>query len=165
MRLVNQVIEVGFGPGIMAFSVGPLDPAFIEGLGSDAEFIWGPTQWERELNYSGPIFGSAADYAERFWQEYGEWPTYHNASGTAAGVAFQLALEQAGTLDRQQVRDALTSLDVMTFYGPIRFDETGKNAGKPMVSIQIQHGQRVLDAEVERLRSLVALAQLRTAEA
>jgi branched-chain amino acid transport system substrate-binding protein len=31
-------------------------------------------------------------------------------------------------------------MDVETFYGPINFDETGKNAGKPMVTIQIQDG-------------------------
>lgn len=29
----------------------------------------------------------------------------------------------------------------MTFYGPIKFDETGKNIAKPMVLYQVQDGQ------------------------
>lgn len=149
MLLVRQAKKVDFSPRIMAFSVGPGSPSFVEGLGNDAEYTWGPTQWERGLSYKGPVFGSAADYAERFQQRYGEWPNYHNAEATAAAVAYQLALGQAGILDRQQVRDALASLDVETFFGPIRFDETGKNVAKPMVAVQIQNGQRVLVAPKE----------------
>ena len=38
------------------------------------------------------------------------------------------------------VRQALYDLDVTTFYGPINFDDTGKNVGKPMGAIQIQDG-------------------------
>jgi branched-chain amino acid transport system substrate-binding protein len=64
-------------------------------------------------------------------------------------VAFQLAWEQARSLDRQQVRDALASLDVESFAGPIRFDETGKNVAKPIFAIQIQNGRRVVVAPEE----------------
>ncbi len=38
------------------------------------------------------------------------------------------------------MRQALYDLDVDTFYGPIDFDDTGKNAGKPMGTIQILDG-------------------------
>lgn len=149
MLLVRQAKEVEFSPKIMAFSVGPLSPSFVEGLGNDAEYIWGPTQWERGLSYKGPMFGLARDYAELFQQKYGDWPSYHSAEATAAALAYQFALKQAGTLDRQKVRDALASLDAETFFGPIRFDDTGKNTTKPMVTIQIQAGQRVLVAPKE----------------
>ena len=36
-----------------------------------------------------------------------------------------------------------------TFYGPIAFDETGKNIGKPMVTTQIQAGEIVVIAPDE----------------
>jgi branched-chain amino acid transport system substrate-binding protein len=52
----------------------------------------------------------------------------------------QLAIEQAGSLEMDAVRQALFDLDVMTFYGPINFDETGKNISKPMGAIQIHDG-------------------------
>jgi branched-chain amino acid transport system substrate-binding protein len=47
-------------------------------------------------------------------------------------------------------------MDVETFYGPVNFDETGKNAAKPMGFIQIQDGEirlvgpaEVADAELQ----------------
>jgi branched-chain amino acid transport system substrate-binding protein len=62
-----------------------------------------------------------------------------DADGTAACLAFQYAIEKAGTLDPAKVRDALASLDVMTFYGPITFDKRGVNMTKPMIVQQIQN--------------------------
>ena len=58
-------------------------------------------------------------------------------------MAFQAAIEQAGSIDPTKVRDALSNLDMMTFYGQIKFDSTGSNTFKPMVTIQIQNGQAV----------------------
>ena len=46
----------------------------------------------------------------------------------------------AGSLDPSKVRDALASLDVMTFFGQIKFDSRGINIYKPMVVEQIQNG-------------------------
>jgi branched-chain amino acid transport system substrate-binding protein len=39
------------------------------------------------------------------------------------------------------VRDALTKLDVTTFYGILKFDSRGLNVYKPMVVNQIQNGK------------------------
>ena len=50
----------------------------------------------------------------------------------------------------------MNDLDVMTFYGPIQFDETGKNVAKPMGSIQILGGQiRVIAPEAAAVADLV----------
>jgi branched-chain amino acid transport system substrate-binding protein len=49
----------------------------------------------------------------------------------------------AGTTARKNVRDALANLDVVTFYGLLKFDSRGVNAYKPMVVNQIQHGNMV----------------------
>ncbi len=55
----------------------------------------------------------------------------------------QLAIEKAGSVDPQKVRDALASLDATTFLGPVRFNAEGLNTAKPMVTVQIQHGRVV----------------------
>jgi branched-chain amino acid transport system substrate-binding protein len=55
----------------------------------------------------------------------------------------QAALEKAGSTDPDAVRDALAKLDIMTFYGPIKFDERGENATHPMAVQQIQKGKLV----------------------
>ena len=71
----------------------------------------------------------------------GEPPTYQAAESTAAALALQAAIEEADSLDMDAVRQALFDLDIVTFYGPINFDETGKNVAKPMGAIQIQDGE------------------------
>ena len=42
------------------------------------------------------------------------------------------------------MRKALTELDVMTFFGPIKFREDGMNASRALPLIQIQNGKPVL---------------------
>ena len=59
------------------------------------------------------------------------------------------AIEQVDTLDSDAVRQALRDLDIVTFYGPINFDETGKNAEKPMAAGQIQNGQFTIVAPTD----------------
>jgi branched-chain amino acid transport system substrate-binding protein len=133
--------ELNFSPKAMVITVGPSNPKFVEEMGPDANYIIGPTQWERTMSYKDEYFGSAEDYAQRYEKMWGESPTYQAAESTATALALHLAIEQAGSLDTDAVREALRNLDVVTFYGPIKFDETGKNVAKPMGSIQIQDGQ------------------------
>ena len=56
-------------------------------------------------------------------------------------LTFVDAIERAGSLDREKVRDAIARSDLMTFYGPVRFDATGKNAAKSMALYQVQGGK------------------------
>jgi branched-chain amino acid transport system substrate-binding protein len=64
-------------------------------------------------------------------------------------LVFADALQRAGSLEPAAVRDALAATDIMTFYGPVKFDETGKNTAKPMVLYQIQDGQYKVVAPAE----------------
>jgi branched-chain amino acid transport system substrate-binding protein len=59
---------------------------------------------------------------------------------------FADAIERAGSLDREKVRDALAKTDLMTFFGPVKFDATGKNVAKSMVMYQVQHEKYVVVA-------------------
>jgi branched-chain amino acid transport system substrate-binding protein len=55
-----------------------------------------------------------------------------------------MAIEKAGTLDRDKVRDALASLDIVTFWGPVRFGANGQiNSLDPPV-FQIQNARPVV---------------------
>ena len=80
-------------------------------------------------------------YAALFAKKYGHVPDYHNAESTASCLAFQYAIEKAGSLDPLKVRDALAALDVVTFYGILKFDSRGINVYKPMAVNQIQNVQ------------------------
>ena len=110
-------------------------------FGHAAEGILCAAQWAPTLTYRDGLFGSAADYAVRFEEEFGYVPPYQAAESTAAVMVWADALERAGSFDTETVRAALAATDMQTFYGNIRFDQTGKNIAKPMVLLQIQDGE------------------------
>lgn len=129
---------------IYGYSVGPDTPEFRTTLGTDAQAVLGSAQWSSAVTYAGEagFYRSARAYNKAFTAEVGHPPDYHNAEATAAALAFQYALQRAGTTDREAVRDALARLDVVTFFGLLKFDSRGLNVFKPMVVNQIQ-GQRL----------------------
>jgi branched-chain amino acid transport system substrate-binding protein len=128
---------------IFGYSVGPDTPDFRKTLGKDADWVFGGTQWSPTAKYQGApgFIGDSKVYAAEFNKKYGYIPEYHNAESTAACLAFMYAIEKAGTLDPLKVRDALQNLDVVTFYGILKFDSRGINVYKPMAVNQIQKGE------------------------
>ena len=138
---VRTAKELDFNPKATVLTVGPTNPAFVKDVGVDANYLIGPTQWESSMSYEGEYFGSASDYAERYRRKWGDQPVYQAASATAAALALHAAIEAAGSLDADAVRMALRSLDISTFYGPIRLDSVGKNTAKSMGAAQIQDGE------------------------
>ncbi len=141
--VVKQLKQFRINPKFIGLTVGPPLPAFVEALGEDAEYIFGPVQWTKAFSYKDPLFGSTKGYVTAFKEKYGEEPEYHSAGGTAAALTLQLAIERAGTLDTEKVREELLKMREETFYGIIGFDETGKIVTKPMAVIQIQNGRPV----------------------
>ncbi len=127
---------------IFAYSVGPSTPDFINALGADANYVYDGSQWTPQVKYKPTFYLSVADYVKAYKAKFSssDDPDYHVAESTAACLAFQKAIENAGSLDPTKVRDALASLDVMTFFGQIKFDSRGINTYKPMVVEQIQNG-------------------------
>ncbi len=143
LLVMKQTQSLGVNLKFFGFTVGPTTPDFLKALGPAAEYVFASSQWTADVKYRGPVFGSAGEYARAFQQKYGFEPDYHAAESTAGGLALQLAIEKAGSIDPQKVRDALARLDVMTFYGRIKFDPEGLNVYKPMVTVQIQRGKVV----------------------
>ena len=111
-----------------------------ESLGKMAEQVLCASQWDRKLSYKDKWFGSADDYAKLFEKEFKYPAPYQAAESTASVLVFADAFERAKSFDPAKVRDAIAATDLMTFYGPIKFDPTGKNVAKPMVLYQVQGG-------------------------
>ena len=109
----------------------------------EAEAVLCASQWDSSMSYSDRWFGKAADYARDFKAKYGYEPPYQAAESSACVEVFVHAFETAGSLDKDKVRDALAKTNFETFYGPIKFDATGKNIAKPMVLLQVQKGKYV----------------------
>jgi branched-chain amino acid transport system substrate-binding protein len=127
---------------IFAYSVGPSTPDFITALGKDANYVFDGSQWTPQVKYTPAFYLSESDYVAAYKAKFpglGD-PDYHVAESTAACLALQRAIENAGSLDPKKVRDALAALDVTVFFGEIKFDPRGLNIYKPMVVEQIQNG-------------------------
>jgi branched-chain amino acid transport system substrate-binding protein len=140
LLIMKQAQTLNVNVNFFGFTVGPTTPDFVKALGGAAEGVFASSQWTPDVKYQGPVFGTAGDYARVFREKYGFVPDYHPAESSAGALALQLAIEKAGSLDPRKVRDALATLDAMTFYGRIKFDPEGLNIYKPMVAVQIQHG-------------------------
>jgi branched-chain amino acid transport system substrate-binding protein len=128
---------------MFAYSVGPSTPDFIKSLGKDANYVYNGSQWTPQVKYKPSFYLSVQDYVAAYKKQFNtsEDPDYHVAESTAACLALQKAIENAGSLKADKVRDALVALDVMTFFGQIKFDSRGINVYKPMVVEQIQDGK------------------------
>lgn len=113
----------------------------IDKFGKDAEFSVCASQWDRALSYKDKWFGTAEEYAQAFETEFNYAPPYQAAESTASVLVYVDAIERAGSFDTDKVRDALAVTDLQTFYGNVKFDETGKNIAKPMVLYQVQNGE------------------------
>jgi branched-chain amino acid transport system substrate-binding protein len=140
---VKQSKELGVAPKGFGETVAPPTPDFVKALGKSAEGVIGSTQWTPDSTGQDKIFGTAKDYAREYEQRFGEAAEYHSAEAAAACLALVLGVEDADSTDPAKVRDAIAALDTDSFFGPIKFDETGKNADKPMSAIQIKDGKPV----------------------
>src|SRR5437899_8729647 len=134
--------QLGLDAKIFAYSVGPSTPDFISALGADANYVYDGSQWTPQVKYKPTFYLSVDEYVKAYQKKYSatDAPDYHVAESTAGCLAFEKAIENAGSLDPGKVRDALASLDVMTFFGQIKLDSRGLNLFKPMVVEQIQNG-------------------------
>ncbi len=140
-QMADQRIEAP----VVTMIAGPAYQEFIDATGAGAENISSAAWWHPAVQYKGSdIFGTTENYVKAFQAKYKAMPDYGEASSSVAGALFQIAIEKAGSIERAKVRDALANLDVMTFWGPVRFGETGQiNSLEPPV-FQIQSGKTVV---------------------
>lgn len=141
LLIVKQAKDLGVSPRAMGFSVGPSSPEFRENLKGNADYIFGATQWTEALKYNGDDpWKTPKAYGDAFRAKNPKYTVipYQVAESSAAVIAFWRAIEKANSLDPTKVRDAIATLDIMTFYGQIKFDSRGINIYKPMAIEQLQ---------------------------
>lgn len=142
-QLADQRIEAP----VVSMIAGPAYQEFITATGAGAQNISSAAWWHPAVRYEGKdIFGTSENYVKRFREKYKTEPDYANASASVSGALFQMAIEKAGTLDPKAVRDALAEIDVMTFWGPVRFGPTGQIVSLEPPVFQLQDGKPVVVA-------------------
>jgi branched-chain amino acid transport system substrate-binding protein len=104
-----------------------------------AQGIMCSTQWVETIPKSDALFGSASDWNAGFKAAYPSYTSvpYQSAQASAAVLVWKEAFEAANSLDKDAVRDAISGLEMETFYGDIKFSDAGNNIAKPMFMRQI----------------------------
>lgn len=138
--LVKTMHELRLAPKLIGLATAIEVPDIRRSLGAASDDIMGVDYWVPTLTYSDNMFKNSEDYAQDFRKTYGIEPTTHAASGTAAGLILQAAIEKAQSLDEAKVRDAMLSISGQTFYGPYKFNAQGVNTKATFYVSQILSG-------------------------
>ncbi|WP_398465216.1 amino acid ABC transporter substrate-binding protein [Tardiphaga sp.] len=141
----KQMADQQIKAGVVTMIAGPAYQEFIDSAGPNAENISSASWWHPAEKYDGKdIFGSTANFVKLFKDKYKAEPDCAHASAAVCGALFQMAIEKAGSLDRDKVRDELAKMDVVTFWGPVKFGANGQiNSLEPPV-FQIQGGKPIV---------------------
>lgn len=157
INLVKTLRQINYSPKALLMHYGVTEPAFIEALGKDAEQVFGASVWTSTVHSKSDIlWPDAMSYAKSALEAFKVEADYTQAGSTAAGIAFQVALQKTGGTPplseeaRTQIVKALEELDIQTFYGRIDFATEGEyyhaNVGLTPLTIQIQNGKVVIVA-------------------
>ena len=141
----KQMVDQQMKAPVVTMIAGPAYRDFIDAAGKSAENLTSASWWHPAEEYQGTdIFGSTSNFVKLFRAKYNSDPDYGQASAAVCGALFQLAIEKANSLDHDKVRDALASLDTVTFWGPVKFGANGQiNSLEPPV-FQIQNAKAVV---------------------
>ncbi|MCL5264244.1 MAG: amino acid ABC transporter substrate-binding protein [Chloroflexi bacterium] len=115
--------------------------AFMKALGKDSDYLFDAQWWMPQSGWKGPFFGSSQDYNALYKKKYNEDATYYSAAASAGGLVLQTAIGKADSLDVEKVRAELAKTDMETFFGQIKYDETGFNRTGKGVIIQMKDGK------------------------
>jgi len=118
--LARQMYDQKANMKWISLLVAPGDDKFGQ-LGQAAFGVTAPSQWEPQVSYKPQLGPTTDEFAKAFEDKFHAKADYHAASGYAAGMILQHAIEQAGSLDTDKVTQALDAIDVTTFFGRVKF--------------------------------------------
>ena len=155
LRIAELLAEAAPSVGAVSVVAAGVD-AFRKRLGPMAENFVGPSQWEPDAGYAvdyGPSVGEVRASFDRLRMDgrlgmsgdRAGHPVidYPMAQAYAVGVVIQRCVEECGSLDDSELRQAAAGLDFTTFYGRFRIDaDSGRPVDKPALLVQWRQGRK-----------------------
>jgi len=159
LLVMRQCKELDLNPKLYAFSVGVMVPAYINEMGTDGEYAVEGEWWLPGMNLEDQIFGTTEQFNQACTDLFGEdfRPQYWTASSAAAGSVLQLAIENAGTIQTDKVREALLEMNLqLTTWPAVEFNEKGQNIQwlHPVIQVQDQEFKIVYPEESQESKPL-----------
>ncbi len=122
IMIVKQMKELNYAPRVTCFIRGPDLSTYWQAMEKDANYVISDGNWDETMKYPGN---------DRVVKEYkANYPPVASI-GIPVGCAYgamqilMKAIETAGTLDREKIRNAIGKVEMMTVRGPIKFRENG----------------------------------------
>jgi branched-chain amino acid transport system substrate-binding protein len=117
--LMKQSRDIKFYPKMfVGAGAGFTMPAFKENAGKASALVVSTTLWHQTL----PLKGALKYYDEYITKYGGDGPDYHGAEAYASAYVIENVLKRCnGKYDRETVKKALDETDMMTLFGPVKF--------------------------------------------
>jgi len=133
--LTGQIQGVQLNPQFLFELVGPSIAAFGQAFGPASEGIATMGHWSPK----GPWPG-AKEFEDRYVKKWGSRPDYLDSALAYMGCEIlQQAVEKAGTLDHEKIRNVIAQSEFSTINGPVAFSGT-ENKVTPSMILQYQKG-------------------------
>ena len=137
ITVVRQMKELDVN--VKMFGTSGAVAEFQEALGEKAEYAYGLSAWEPVLPNPG-----IDEFVEAYRQEFDMEPSFHAAGAYGSCQIFTEAVNRAGTLDSEALREELLNLEIQTVFGHYAVDERGYQIANTGLFIQWQDGEKVV---------------------
>jgi branched-chain amino acid transport system substrate-binding protein len=137
--IIRGIKQVDLKIAVNGGSGGFVIPDFYKNVGDLAEGLLGVAHWNHDINTDAQRVNAV------FQEQYGEFLFEYAGGLVAQTFMIADALERAGSVDPEKVRDAIAALDVSQGYaamcpgGRVKFGPDGKNIYAHPVGVQWQH--------------------------
>ena len=135
--MMKQIKALDFNPKLIFWVRAPESKTFGPSLGPLADYVTLPVAWSNKLRIPGNDYVNA-----KYTEKYGKEPDPVVGSAYSAGQVLFAAIEKAGTLDREAIRDAVAAMDMETVSGRIRFSPEGWAVDRMVLLLQWMGGER-----------------------
>ena len=138
-ELLDLMKASEYRPKVLGLTVVPTHPDFHKNAGRMSERIFGPSQWEPDERIPFP---GTKKFIKDFKTFTGKMPSYHAGSAYSACQIIEKALNHVNSLNHQEIRYFVSSLDTVTVIGRFKVDHKGKQVGHNPIMIQWQNGKK-----------------------
>ena len=135
ITMLKQMNELGYKPKAIIFNRATDDQSWAK-MGDLVNYTIGSPDWVPSIDFPG-----VKELNDKMKAQTGEDANYAIGPGVASIQVIAAAIEKAGTLKRDKVRDAIAATNMMTVTGPVKFQANGKRQDAIPVVTQWQNGK------------------------
>jgi len=120
MTMIKQMKELDYNPKLALLIRAPDPPVWSKNLGKDGDYVLLAPGWHHAVKAPG-----VKELNEAHVKRFGRPADPITGPAYACVQILAAAIEKAGALDREKIRDAIAATDLTTVIGPVKFRPDG----------------------------------------